>query len=108
LKKKYRLFLLSNTNSIHLKGVNEILSGSTNYNNLSSIFEQCYYSFEMKMRKPDPNIYGKVLEENGLNPLETLFIDDTIENTIGAASLGIKTIYLCHPLTLKEALREYV
>lgn len=108
LNKKYRLFLLSNTNSTHLKGVNKVLSQSSGYSNLNNLFEKTYYSFELQLRKPDLKIFETVLVENNLNPEETLFIDDILENTLGAESIGIKTIYLCAPLTIEEALRDYV
>ena len=48
----------------------------------------------MKKRKPNPDIYEQVLEENRLNPRATLFIDDTKENTDTAAQLGIQTWHL--------------
>jgi len=40
------------------------------------------------MRKPNRNIYEYVLNENDLNVLQTLFIDDTKENTEAAKYLG--------------------
>jgi len=45
----------------------------------------------MKMRKPDTEIFEFVLKENNLIAEETLFVDDTKENTDAAAELGIQT-----------------
>jgi len=45
----------------------------------------------MKMRKPNAIIYEYILKEHSLVPLETLFIDDTKENTDAAKLLGIQT-----------------
>ena len=53
-------------------------------------FEQFYLSHEIGFRKPNTNIYEFVLQENKLNASETLFIDDTKENTDAAKLLGFK------------------
>ncbi|QTE22700.1 HAD-IA family hydrolase [Polaribacter cellanae] len=88
--KKYRLFLLSNTNDLHIKWVQNSL-GAQFYNDFKNAFEQFYLSHEINFRKPDTNIYEFVLKENSLKAAETLFVDDLEENTISANSLGIHT-----------------
>ena len=87
---KYRLFLLSNTNALHIAQVQETM-GIKDYNRFKGCFEKFYLSHEIKMRKPDAPIYEFVLKENKLQPKETFFVDDTKENTLSATSLGIKT-----------------
>lgn len=86
--KKYRLFLLSNTNELHISWVQNSL-GMEFYNEFKNCFEQFYLSHEIHFRKPDAEIYTYVLEENNLVPSETFFVDDLLENTITAESLGI-------------------
>ena len=86
---KYRLFLLSNTNELHISWIQEDW-GMELYEEFKSHFEQFYLSHEIGMRKPNANIYEFVLKENGLNADETLFIDDTKANTDAAAALGIQ------------------
>lgn len=88
--KKYRLFLLSNTNDLHIKWVQDSL-GDEFYNDFKTCFEQFYLSHEINFRKPDTEIYKFVLNENNLIAEETLFVDDLKENTDSANSLGIKT-----------------
>lgn len=90
---KYRLFLLSNTNALHIPHVAKTM-GIDRYNRFKNSFEQFYLSHEIKLRKPNAEIYQFVLEQNDLKPEETLFIDDTQENTDSAAKLGIKTWHL--------------
>ncbi|UII75580.1 HAD family phosphatase [Flagellimonas sp. HMM57] len=85
---KYRLFLLSNTNDIHIEFVKQQM-GMGHFNRFEASFEVFYLSYEMGMRKPDAEIFEFVLEENKLIASETLFVDDTKENTDAAASLGI-------------------
>lgn len=91
LKSKYRLFLLSNTNEIHLNAYSKILENSYGFKDLSHLFEKEYYSCKVGLRKPDNKIFRLVLSENGLIPGETLFIDDTKEHIETAKKLGIQT-----------------
>ncbi len=86
--KKYRLFLLSNTNDLH---INWIMNnwGMELYTEFKECYEQFYLSHEINLRKPNTNIYEFVLHENNLKAEETYFIDDTKENTDAANSLGI-------------------
>ena len=86
--KKYRLFLLSNTNDIHISWIQKNW-GMEQYNAFKICFEQFYLSHEINLRKPNNNIYEFVLTTNKLAPKETLFIDDTKENTDAAKALGI-------------------
>jgi FMN phosphatase YigB (HAD superfamily) len=102
LKSKYRIFLLSNTNDIHLQAVNRALKKVSNENNLSGFFEKTYYSFEMGMRKPDAEIFNKVCLENKLDYLKTLFIDDTERHTLGAKEVGLKTHLLVPGTTIDQ------
>ena len=88
LSKKYRLFLLSNTDSIHIETF-ERENGVSFYSDFYQCFEKVYFSFEMGMRKPDIEIYNFVLAQHHLVPKHTLFVDDKKENTDAAASLGI-------------------
>ncbi len=86
---KYRLFLLSNTNDLHISWIQDNW-GDALYNEFKSCYEQFYLSHEINLRKPNTNIYQFVLDENNLVPEETFFIDDTKENTDAANTLGIK------------------
>jgi len=86
--KKYRLFLLSNTNDLHIKWVQNSV-GDIFYTEFKNSFEQFYLSHEIKFRKPDSEIYEFVLNENNLIADETLFVDDLKENTDSARKLGI-------------------
>jgi FMN phosphatase YigB (HAD superfamily) len=86
--KKYRLFLLSNTNDLHISWVQKSL-GEVFYNEFKNCFEQFYLSHEINFRKPDSEIYEFVLNENNLIADETLFVDDLKENTDAANKLGI-------------------
>ncbi|WP_276381462.1 HAD family phosphatase [Flavobacterium sp. H4147] len=88
LSKKYRLFLLSNTDSIHISTF-EKRSGISFYTDFYNCFEKVYFSFDIGLRKPDPKIYQFLLDKHNLVPENTLFVDDKTENTDSAAKLGI-------------------
>lgn len=85
---QYRLFLLSNTNDLHIEKVKESM-GMERFNRFKNCFEVFYLSQEMKMRKPNTDIYEFVLKENNLIAEETFFLDDTKENTDSASKLDI-------------------
>ena len=85
---KFKLILLSNTNHIHIDWVKQNIAF---FEEFKSTFDAFYLSQEINLRKPDPEIYQYVLEQHDLKPEETLFIDDTAENTAAAEKLGIHT-----------------
>ena len=89
LSQKYRLFLLSNTDAIHIDTF-EQKTGSSFYGAFYQCFEKVYFSFEVGMRKPDAEIYLHVLQQNDLSPKRTLFVDDKKENTDAAQALGLQ------------------
>ncbi len=97
LKSSYRVFLLSNTNNIHLQAVNKIVFNDTGQMGLGHYFHKDYYSHLMNMRKPDPEIFQRVLVENNLTAEETYFLDDNTENIEGAKSLAIQTVHITTP-----------
>lgn len=86
---EYKLFLLSNTNDLHIECVKEQM-GMKRFNRFKNAFDVFYLSYEMGMRKPDAEIFEFVLDENKLDPRETFFVDDVEENTRTAAKLGIQ------------------
>lgn len=92
LSKKYRLFVLSNTNAIHVPAFNKILENVSGESKIDAFFEKVYFSHEVKMRKPEREIYEHVLHVSQLKSEETLFLDDKKENLIAAQAVGIRTL----------------
>ena len=88
LSSKYRLFLLTNTDSIHINCFEHNV-GMSFYTDFYNCFEKVYYSYEMGMRKPDPQIFNTIIRKHDLSPKRTLFVDDKKENTEIAESLGL-------------------
>jgi FMN phosphatase YigB (HAD superfamily) len=102
LKNKYRLFLLSNTNEIHLPAVITMIDGLHGQGIMGNLFEKEYYSCKMGMRKPDAEIFEYVTNENSLIPSSTLFIDDSIQNIKGADSVSMQTLHCTPSVSLAE------
>ncbi|SEW13062.1 HAD family hydrolase [Chitinophaga arvensicola] len=105
LRQHYNLYLLSNTNAIHLAEFNRLLQESRGIPSLGEFFDKAYYSHLMGCRKPDAECYQMVLDENGLLAEETLFIDDTLPNIEGAKAVGLQTIHLQAPRTIMDIFR---
>jgi putative hydrolase of the HAD superfamily len=97
LRSKYKTYLLSNTNAIHLDCFSGMVKKAHGLESLDPLFHKAYYSHLMKLRKPDAAIYEYVLNENGLKANETIFLDDNVANLKGAASVGIQTFHVTHP-----------
>ena len=93
LSQKYRLFLLSNTDSIHIERFQH-KAGISFYRDFYQCFEKVYFSYELGMRKPDAAIFEFVIKEHNLSPKNTLFVDDNFENIESAQKLGLQTWHL--------------
>ena len=93
LKEKYQLFLLSNTNAIHIKELKRRL-GEVKYSKFYNLFNKVYYSHEISVRKPHSDAFHLVLDENNLKEKEVLFIDDSPQHIEGAKEVGIHTYHL--------------
>lgn len=92
LDKKYKIYLLSNTNAIHLEAFNEILKKETGESEgIDKLFAKAYYSHKINLRKPNDDIFNFVAKDADLIPKETLFIDDSENNIATASRLGFKT-----------------
>lgn len=85
---KYRLFLLTNTDEIHISRFEHNV-GMSFYTDFYKCFEKVFYSYEMGMRKPEPAIFTHIINKYDLSPKRTLFVDDKKNNTDAAAALGL-------------------
>jgi putative hydrolase of the HAD superfamily len=102
LGKKYRIFLFSNTNALHLAALQKTYAAAFNGGTLEDHFEKTYYSHLMGLRKPDKASFEYILRENKLDAAETLFVDDAIINVEGAELAGLKGLYLRPGISLLD------
>jgi FMN phosphatase YigB (HAD superfamily) len=102
LKEKYRTFLLSNINAIHYDYVHDYLKREYGLDDNSGFFEKTYYSHLVGKRKPNTDIFEQVLQENNLDPAETLFIDDSPQHLETAKKLGLQTYLITAPDNIQQ------
>lgn len=93
LSTDYRLFILSNTDAIHIARATAIFKNNFNID-MEALFEKCYYSHDLAMEKPGLEIYKTVLNDAGMLAKETVFIDDKEDNVEAALSLDIQAYHL--------------
>jgi FMN phosphatase YigB (HAD superfamily) len=87
LAANYRLFLLSNTDPIHIEKF-ELEAGPSFYSDFYQCFEKIYFSHEIGVRKPDAEAFNHVINKHDIQPKRTLVVDDKKFNTDAAEALG--------------------
>lgn len=103
LSSRYRLFLLSNTNSIHIRHFENLFLQDNGFS-MHDLFEKIYYSSEIGIRKPDKQAFEHVLADSGLNASETIMVDDRLDNCLGAESAGMKYLLVPENTGLEEVI----
>ena len=98
----YNLYVLSNINEIHVNYVEKLAQWP------DGLFIKRYYSNEIHFAKPFENCFQYVINDSGMNPAETLYIDDRDDNIATAKKLGFNTIHLTDPYSLTEQLNKYI
>lgn len=106
LAKEYRLFLLSNTNPMHISFAEAQLREQFGINGLAELFIKPYLSYEMGLRKPEHAIYQRVIEEQSLDPAKTIFVDDTQVNVESAKACGLHAWHKPREIELCDAMPE--
>lgn len=90
LRKKYKVYMLSNTNPYVLDwACSEQFTERKKP--LDDYFDHIFASYKMGMTKPSPAIFQQMIKETGMKPEETLFVDDGARNVAAAAKLGFIT-----------------
>jgi putative hydrolase of the HAD superfamily len=87
LRKQFSVFMLSNTNRIHIDRIMDENFGP----NGSDYFDKCYLSCEIHLAKPDRAIFEYVLNDSGFKAEECLLLDDGEKNLEVAEALGFHT-----------------
>jgi putative hydrolase of the HAD superfamily len=79
-----RVYLVSNQEKYRAAYIREVLG-------MEQLFDDCFFSGEMGIAKPDPAFFESVLAQTKSVPEHTLFIDDDPDNIAGAQSVGLQT-----------------
>jgi glucose-1-phosphatase len=101
LQSNYRVLVLSNTNALHVTEFNRRILEVTGFI-LDEWVDRTYYSNELGLRKPDSNIFEKVVEQENCLPQDMVFFDDNTANIQAASQLGMTAVHISHPDKLWE------
>jgi len=99
LKKRYKLFLLSNVNRLHFEHIQKKFD-------IISIFDEVILSFMVGAIKPDKKIFEDVVARAGGDRTKILYIDDREDLVKEARLLGIDSIRFESASKLKEDLEQ--
>lgn len=100
--KNYRTFLFSNINDLHYEKVLEVCRQQHGLQSLNDYFHKEYYSHLFGQRKPDVAAFLQILEENGLLPEQTVFVDDLLVNVEGAKEAGLHVVHFSNGLKFED------
>lgn len=94
LENRYRVFLFSNTNSIHHEAFQLKFSAEYPGKSFDRHFEKAYYSHLLGKRKPHHDAFLTLIKDAEIDPARTVFIDDTKTNVDAAIQTGMNGIFL--------------
>lgn len=107
LRKDFGIYLFSNTNAIHVERFHSNFRNQHGFE-VSALFEKDFYSNEIGFRKPSPESFQEIIRLSGINPEESLFIDDSLPNVESAIACGLKGYWLEPRQKVEEIFREYL
>lgn len=93
LTQSYRLFLLSNTDPIHMEKFEQD-AGASFYSDFYQCFEAIYFSHEIGARKPEEKAFYYLINKHEIQPKRTLVVDDKEINIKAAEALGFQVWHL--------------
>lgn len=107
LREDFKIYLFSNTNAIHVEKFHAIFRDQHGFE-VSTLFEKDFYSNEIGYRKPSAESYQEIIRLSGINPAESLFIDDSLQNIDAAIASGLKGFWLEPGQTVENLFRKYL
>ena len=93
LRKKFRVIMLSNTNAIHFPYAERTFFSYKN-RGIDEYFDKCYRSYDMKMAKPDAEIFEAILSQEQVAANQCLLLDDGPKNIEQAQKMGFQTYFV--------------
>jgi putative hydrolase of the HAD superfamily len=106
LRNEFNIYLFSNTNAIHVAKYQDIFRKQHGFE-VSSLFDTDFHSNEIGYRKPTPKSFQEIIRLSGINPEESLFIDDSLQNVEGAIACGLKGYWLEPGQKIEEIFQKY-
>ncbi len=87
LRSRYKVYLLSNISDIHWEASKRMAREAGIP--VEECFDNCFCSYHLGVCKPDPKIFQKVIELSGVNPAESLYLDDADDNITAGKAAGL-------------------
>lgn len=95
LHHRYRLYILSNTNPIMWNsGIRQLFEADGH--NREYYFDGEVASFKARCVKPHKEIFQYAIDHLGINPAESLFFDDSIDNVNASREIGFNAVHVPH------------
>ncbi|MGE0238094.1 MAG: HAD family hydrolase [Parvibaculaceae bacterium] len=96
-----RIALFTNNGPLMQDGLGEIFPEA------ADIFgDACYFSYQFRTKKPDPESYRRLMAQLGLDPAQAWFTDDKKSNVDGARIAGLHTHHFVSEAQLRQDLVE--
>lgn len=107
LKQHYNLYVLSNTNTLHIEFFEALFLNKFNFE-FKSMFDHVFYSSDIKLRKPNTEAFKYVLRQTNSKAEETIMVDDRCDNCAGAENAGMKAIQVPENTGLEAVMDELI
>jgi HAD superfamily hydrolase (TIGR01509 family) len=101
LKKKYEVWVISNTTEAHIKSLQSQFVFLNSFNGIIT-------SERAGTHKPNPSIFNFALSEANTDPLSSLFIDDSNTNVISAENMGFKVHHYFNFEKFQQFIQAYI
>ena len=85
---RYPVFAFTNTNHLHQS------VWSDRYQSVLKPFTKIYSSVKIGLRKPEARAFKYVIDDCGFNPENILFLDDSLDNVLGAKAAGLQAAHV--------------
>ncbi len=86
-------YVLSNTNALHVAALNSTIAQISGYSGIHEVVRKVFFSQEIGLRKPQPEIYQYLEKDLGLPAEAFLLIDDRSDNIEAAREAGWQTFH---------------
>ncbi|WP_455497775.1 HAD family hydrolase [Coprobacter sp.] len=107
LKNSFPVYMVSNTNITHIEYTRTYLFRENGYT-IDDYFDKLYFSYEVGASKPDSDFYRRVIADAGIDPSESLFLDDRTDNIDGARHAGFQVCHVRPEDDLREKLFPFL
>ena len=104
LSQKYPLYMLSNNNPVVMPHCRRIFRNAGVP--MEEIFKELFVSCDMKMMKPNPEIFEEAIRRTGFKAEELIFVDDSERNAEAGRQAGMRSLFYERGTDLRKLLES--